>query len=555
MARTKWTIEALKNSASKYKTVKEWRLSEPSAYVTASRLRILPELTAGMTKKIDHGFWKAEVVVERAKKFKHKRDWIKEDYQSYTAAQRLGIVDKASEHMTPLGNTHKRCLYSIEVIGQNLIYIGLTYDFRRRMRDHMKSARFLELIRKYGEGCIEQVQLTSYIDKDEAAKIEGLLVEEYKEKGYQILNIQKTGSLGGNIIKWTKEAILDDAKKYTRVMDWANTPGSGYPSASAMGIIEECTAHMQRLIKTPGSYTKKDIGEASIKFKQVSEWVRLDRKTYQAAKRMNLLNDPEVVGHFTKGQVVNKKWKKDAVIEESSKYASVSEWKRNSPGSYKAAKADGYYEEIKSSMSPPKRALKWSEESILNDALKYTSRSDWKLNSCSAYVQAQKMGIIDKACEHMKLLNPKGRWSTSEAIIEEARKYSSKSEWRIKSSGSYEAAKKFNIFDVAVAHMKRPDMRRKWDETSIQDDALKYTSKTTWARESPGAYEAAKKRNIFNEVTAHMIRSPIPIKWDDQSIRDDAKKYTSKNEWKRNSIGAYTAAKRTGIYESVTQHM
>ena len=232
MAKKKWTKEALERSASKYGILKEWRLSEPSAYATASRLKLLPELTARMEKKIVHGFWTEELVAQRAKPFSHKRDWVKGDSNSYAAAQRLGIVDSVSAHMDPLGNSHKRCLYSIEVLGQNMIYIGLTYDFHRRMRDHMKSKRFQVLIEQYGEGCIDKTQLTDYIDKEDTAHKEGLLVEQFRNNGYQILNLQKTGSLGGSIIKWTKEAILEDAKKYSNVMDWANTSQSGYPAAS-----------------------------------------------------------------------------------------------------------------------------------------------------------------------------------------------------------------------------------------------------------------------------------------------------------------------------------
>ena len=52
MARIKWTKEALAKSASRYKTLKDWRLSEPSAYATASRLKLLVELTMGMDMKI-----------------------------------------------------------------------------------------------------------------------------------------------------------------------------------------------------------------------------------------------------------------------------------------------------------------------------------------------------------------------------------------------------------------------------------------------------------------------------------------------------------------------
>ena len=91
---------------------------------------------------------------------------------------------------------------------------------------------------------------------------------------------------------------------------------------------------------------------------------------------MKLLNDPDVVGHFTKGEVINKKWVKERVLEVVKDFQSVSEWKIKSPGSYKAARADGYFEEIKSQMNPPPREPKWNLESIAADAQKYSTKPE-----------------------------------------------------------------------------------------------------------------------------------------------------------------------------------
>lgn len=44
----KWTFDALKASANKYQSLKEWRINQPSAYSTASQKKILPELTKHM---------------------------------------------------------------------------------------------------------------------------------------------------------------------------------------------------------------------------------------------------------------------------------------------------------------------------------------------------------------------------------------------------------------------------------------------------------------------------------------------------------------------------
>ena len=47
--------------------------------------------------------------------------------------------------MTPIGSHYYRCIYSLEIKGQKKIYIGLTYNYQRRIRDHLKSKRFIEL--------------------------------------------------------------------------------------------------------------------------------------------------------------------------------------------------------------------------------------------------------------------------------------------------------------------------------------------------------------------------------------------------------------------------
>ena len=94
--------------------------------------------------------------------------------------------------------------------------------------------------------------------------------------------------------------------------------------------------------------------------------------------------------------------------------------------------------------------------------------------------------------------------------------------------------------------MDRGSHKRRCKEAFVQSE---------WARKSYGAYEAAKKKGIFTEVTSHMQKPPQKLKWDDASIATDALKYESKSQWKRNSIGAYTAAKKRGIFDSVTSHM
>lgn len=43
-----------------------------------------------------------------------------------------------------------------------------------------------------------------------------------------------------------------------------------------------------------------------------------------------------------------------------------------------------------------------------------------------------------------------------------------------------------------------------WTPKKLREDALRFNSKTEWARKSQGAYQASKRLAIFSECTAHM---------------------------------------------------
>ena len=142
----KWTYEALAESAKRYDNVKAWRTSEPSAYATASQQKLLAELTAHMHKRIVHGYWTEERILDSAKNFDQISKWAKAHHAAYSRAGKLGIRDKATAHMTPVGNKRKRCVYVIKVKGTNLAYVGLTGNIKRRFEGSFKDEEVCEII-------------------------------------------------------------------------------------------------------------------------------------------------------------------------------------------------------------------------------------------------------------------------------------------------------------------------------------------------------------------------------------------------------------------------
>ena len=65
----------------------------------------------------------------------------------------------------------------------------------------------------------------------------------------------------------------------------------------------------------------------------------------------------------------------------------------------------------------------WTKEKCIEEALKYTSRSEFQKKSKGSYVACYKNGWLDIVCEHMsKIRHEKGYW-TKERCLEEALKY------------------------------------------------------------------------------------------------------------------------------------
>lgn len=85
----------------------------------------------------------------------------------------------------------------------------------------------------------------------------------------------------------------------------------------------------------------------------------------------------------------------------------------------------------------------WTLKRCLEEAVKYLTRSEFKQNSSSAYIIAQRNGWIEECTKHMTQLHkPAGHWNL-ETCKAEAKKYKTRAEWAEKSSTSYQKALKY----------------------------------------------------------------------------------------------------------------
>lgn len=152
-----------------------------------------------------------------------------------------------------------------------------------------------------------------------------------------------------------------------------------------------------------------------------------------------------------------------------------------------------------------KTSTKWLKEDILLESKKYCSKIEWLKNSSQSYYAAYKNGWIEEASTHMKRpKSHKAKWF-KENVLLEAKKYQHKQQWRIKSSGSYNVALKNKWIGEASAHMTTPDIHnKKWFKENVLLEAKKYISKVEWTVKSSGSFQSAYRNGWIEEASAHM---------------------------------------------------
>ena len=62
-------------------------------------------------------------------------------------------------------------------------------------------------------------------------------------------------------------------------------------------------------------------------------------------------------------------------------------------------------------------------------------------------------------------------------------------------------------------------------------------------------------RDIIKRILLEETLGESRLKWTDELLRQEALKYTTKKDFLKNSESAYKTAKRRGIFDEITQHM
>lgn len=146
-------------------------------------------------------------------------------------------------------------------------------------------------------------------------------------------------------------------------------------------------------------------------------------------------------------------------------------------------------------------------------------------------------------------LGSSDKYWTKGKLVYEAKKYKTIKEFRMKGKGAYGAAIELGIIELVCSHMK--PLKAKdghWTKAAVRQEAKKYTNRTDFKLHSGGAFNKAKLLGVLEEICTHMTWRTRPQGfWTKSKILKLAKDYSSRTQFQKANAGAYDAAVRLGL--------
>jgi abortive infection bacteriophage resistance protein len=168
-------------------------------------------------------------------------------------------------------------------------------------------------------------------------------VKKYKDLGWIILNKTKTGGIGGDILKWTKEKCQEESLKYKIRSEFQKKSISAYCAAQRNKWLDEICSHMIPFTKPRKYWTFDRCKEEALKYKNKSEF-REKSQAYYSGWNNKWLD--EICSHMIETKKPKEYWTFDRCKEEALKYKTRSELQKKSASAYSKSLKNKWLNEI-----------------------------------------------------------------------------------------------------------------------------------------------------------------------------------------------------------------
>lgn len=499
-----YTREQLEDIAKKYSTYREFRENDNGAYTAAKSRGILEDICAHMPplkkNKVYEDKPDLESVREHAKRYTSRSEFQRKDSRYYQWALNHGVVDEVCQHMLRRGNQKKRCIYAAEFSDKHA-YIGLTYFAERRWADHLRSGN--SAVKQYMDktGLTPTwKRLTDYIDAQDASRLEGEWMVRYSDEGWFILNVAKTGSLGGDT-GYTYEEVVAELLKYDSIADFFKGSPGHYQRAYRQGWMPQLRT--MRKSAWHSGYTEQELRNIFAMFNCLKDVRKYRHAAVEAAYKLGLIEE------LTKDYIVKPKKRfvvdrfTDEELEEIAKpYKYRSEFMKANPKAYRAAHRKGIIDKVCAHMEKmPRKRKEYTEDEVRQIALKYSKRVEFWKHNPKAAKKAKELGVYEEVCAHMG----DAHWKyTTEEAIEIAKKYKGRTELLNADKAAFQRLEFAGLLDEVLP--KLPQYNLKWTDDARREAALQCKSRGEYAKKFKWAAEITREKGDWDIIAPHFAK-------------------------------------------------
>jgi len=298
---------------------------------------------------------------------------------------------------------------------------------------------------------------------------------------------------------WSFDRCNEEARKYAKRSHFKNQSPSAYGAARKKGWLDEICTHMDlsRTQKKTVWSNLEDCKTEASKYRNRSDFQARNKVAYTIAKEkgwLDLLFDIPSTAHHS--------WWNDKARchAEALKYTSMSDFIKYANGAYVSVLKHGWKDEVCSHMTK-KWEKKWADKEVCRkEALKYRTRSEFQNGNDGAYTYALRHGFLDEICTHMELVHVV-KWNSKEACHNEALKYSTRSEFQNGCASAYTYALKHGFLDEICKHMEVVGNLQKRCIYAFEfEDNYVYVGLTCNMRRREHSHLTEKKSSVFRHI-------------------------------------------------------
>lgn len=387
----------------------------------------------------------------------------------------------------------------------NAVYVGRTVNPKSRhyQHKHIPTETTYKFSSEHGVEHPKMIIIENDLTIEEGAEREKYWINKYRENGsYYVINKTKGGEIGtSNGIKWTKEAVLKEAKKYTSLSQFKYNNNSAYSAARLNGwLVEMHWFSRPKYIK----WTKEATFEEAKKYNKKYHFQIGCEAAYKVALKNGWIAEMD----WLKENDYYRIWTKEAIFEESKKYTTLSNFRKKCRGGYHAANINGWLKEmvwLKRNVRPHKKTvknnetflkgsnLKWTKEAVFEESKKYGTRNEFKKNS-NAYQVAVRQKWLDEM-PWLMIVGHYVKW-TKETVFEESKKYHTINEFRKNCNTAYIVARK----NKWLKDMHWLEKVLKWTKEAVFEESKKYSNRSEFFNGNSVAYRVALKNKWLDEM-------------------------------------------------------